>query len=225
MTGVVPSMTYDQARFCVERVNAHMQGAREELLRLYEAEGWRVLGYDSWRACAVTEFGQSQRHLYRQLEAAQIERRICPMGQIGTVPERQLRELAALPEEQQAAAYQRVVETAPEGRITTAHVAQTVEYFRPAPSPFRAAVAEAVERDGSYRENVLMEQYHAVAQRLLAAASTGRDLVRHVAPDEIAALLTEDDDKTFTYVADLLGWLQRAHEARRAGAQGIRRIK
>ncbi len=58
-----------------------------------------------------------------------------------------------------------------------AHVAETVEYLRPSPpSAFRAAVAEAVVEDGSYRENILMEQYYAIPQRLLAAAGVGREL-------------------------------------------------
>jgi len=187
--------------------------------RLYRAD------FGTFEDYCQERWGISRIHAHRLIGAAEVRDRLLPTGNTLPENERQARPLAQLPPEDQPAAWQRVVETAPEGRITAAHVAETVEYFRPAPSPFRAAVAEAVERDGSYRENVLMEQYHAVAQRLLAAASTGRDLVRHVAPDEIAAFLTEEDDKTFTYVADLLEWLQRAHEARRAGAQGIRRIK
>ncbi len=170
-------------------------------------------------------WGISRPRAYQFIQGAEIRGRLSTTVDILPDSERQARPLARLTVEEQPRAWERAVELADHGQPTAAQVTQAVEYFRPAPSPFRAAVAEAVERDGSYRENVLMEQYHAVAQRLLAAASTGRDLVRHVAPDEIAAFLTEEDDKTFTYVADLLGWLQRAHEARRARAQGIRRIK
>jgi hypothetical protein len=123
--------------------------------------------------------------------------------------------------------WQRAVETAPEGKITAQHVAQTVEYFRPPPAPpsqFAEAVSDALLADGTYRENILLEQYHAVMQRVLAAASAGRDLVRHVDFEEMAALLTEEDGKTFGYVGDLLEWLQRTHTARMMG-NGIRRVK
>lgn len=172
-----------------------------------------------------SRWNMTRQHANRLVASAEVLRNLEPIGSTLPASESQARPLAQLPPDQQAPAWRRVVETAPEGRITAAHVAQTVEYFRPAPpSPFRAAVAQAVEEDGSYRENVLMEQYHAVTQRLLAAASTGRDLARHVDPTEIAALLGPEDDKTFTYVAALLEWLQRVHHARQHGAP-IRSIK
>lgn len=124
-------LTYEEARYCVASVNAHMQGARAGLLRLYEAEGWRVLGYASWRECVVAEFGQSQATLYRQLQAAQIEAHLSHIEKSGTIPYQHLRHLAVLPDEHRAEVYQEAVSTAPPGGITAAHVAQTVEHFRP----------------------------------------------------------------------------------------------
>jgi hypothetical protein len=154
-----------EARTAADAIKRGMNNLRAQLLVFYEREGWRALGYESWRACVETEFGQSQRHLYRQLEAAQIEQRIIegedlthgskievveikeggeksPMGDsenpaeeeedspplptIGTIPERQLRPLAALPAEDQAAAFALAKETAPEGKLTAAHVEKTV---------------------------------------------------------------------------------------------------
>jgi len=187
--------------------------------RLYRAD------FGTFEDYCQERWGMTRQHANRLVASAATMRNLEPTGSIFPTTERQARPLAQRSPEEQPRVWARAVELAGNAQPTAAQVTQAAEYFRPAPSPFRAAVAQAVERDGSYRENVLMEQYHAVAQRLLAAASTGRDLVRHVAPDEIAAFLTEEDDKTFTYVADLLGWLQRAHEARRARAQGIRRIK
>ena len=90
-------MTAAEARRCVAAINHHLDGARVLLLDLYERWGWQALGYASWRACATAEFGRSQAHLYRQLEAARVEREISPGGEIGAIPERQLRPLAALP--------------------------------------------------------------------------------------------------------------------------------
>ena len=67
-------MSRDEARQCVVRIAHHLEEARALLLELYEREGWRALGYDSWRACVTAEFAESQATLYRQLTAARIER-------------------------------------------------------------------------------------------------------------------------------------------------------
>jgi modification methylase len=91
-----------EARACVVAINAHLNGARQLLLDLYEREGWRALGYASWRECVTVEFQQSQAHLYRQLEAAQLQRelaaQISPAGEIlPSLAERHLRDIAELP--------------------------------------------------------------------------------------------------------------------------------
>jgi hypothetical protein len=86
------------------------------------------LGYKSWRECVVKEFGQNERYLYRQLEAAQTEKNIWPMGQKAEIPERQLRPLVSLHNdpEAQKEAWAKAVETAPEGKVTAAHVQKIV---------------------------------------------------------------------------------------------------
>lgn len=100
----------------------------------------------------------------------------------------------------------------------------THDYPEPAPTPLFSAVADALMADGSYRDNVILEQYHATTQRLLGACSTGRDIMRHVAPDEMARLLTEEDGKSYRHVAELAEWFRQVHEARGA-ILNIRRIK
>src|SRR5205807_1142448 len=61
-------MTRDEARQCVERINHHLDEARALLLDLYEREGWRALGYASWRECVAGEFPKwRQSYLYYQL--------------------------------------------------------------------------------------------------------------------------------------------------------------
>lgn len=191
--------------------------------RLYRA------GYRTFEDYCRQRWGMSRFYAHRLTQAAEVRENLLPMGNTLPATERQARPLAALREtpEIQAQAWQRAVDTAPGGRVTAQHVTQTVEYFRPPPQPsqFATAVADALLADGSYRQNVLMEQYHAVMQRLLAAASAGRDLVRHVAPDEMADLLSEEDGKSFSFVADLLAWVQKAQELRQAGGSGIRRVK
>ena len=86
-----------EARACVTAINARLNGARQLLLELYEREGWRVLGYDSWRECVVAEFQQSKTHLYRQLEAARVEREISPIGEMPSLSDYHLGQIAQLP--------------------------------------------------------------------------------------------------------------------------------
>ena len=64
-----------------------------------------------------------------QFKAAQIEQNVtnCTTVQLGAIPERQLRPLAKLESEQQRTAWQKAVETAPEGKVTAAHVSKVVK--------------------------------------------------------------------------------------------------
>jgi len=120
-------MIYKEAREVVDKINANMNNVRYLVLDLYEREGWSALGYGSWRECVTAEFKNSQAYLYRQLEAAQAEKVISPIGE-NEIPESQLRPLTKLRDnpEQQREAWQKAVETAPDGKITAAHVSKVV---------------------------------------------------------------------------------------------------
>jgi hypothetical protein len=97
LTGVVVlTMSLPEAERCVERIKTHLIEARTDLIDLYEREGWRVLGYASWRDCVTVEFGKHQSYLYRLLNAGLIERELSPNGETGLIPEGQLRPLTAL---------------------------------------------------------------------------------------------------------------------------------
>lgn len=124
-------MIHKEARECVDRINSNMNNIRSLVLELYEREGWTALGYASWRECVVAEFNQNERYLYRQLEAAQTQKQICPNGQKTEIPESQLRPLTKLRDnpDQQKEAWQKAVETAPEGKVTAAHVQKVVNEF------------------------------------------------------------------------------------------------
>lgn len=93
IAGVV-MMSANEARSCVSRIRGHLENARRELLDLHDREGWKALGYESWRACAVAEFGKSSAQVYRLLSAAQIERELD--SPIGETPESHLRPLTEL---------------------------------------------------------------------------------------------------------------------------------
>lgn len=141
-------MTEEEARKRVVAINAGMNNIRMLLLDFHDREGWKALGYASWRECVTAEFGQSKTHLYRQLEAARIEERILqasvdageksfsPIGEksegpeeevpFPEIPESHLRPLAAVPPEDQPTVYRLAKETAPNGIMTAAHVGKTV---------------------------------------------------------------------------------------------------
>lgn len=93
-------MDSDTARHYVERIQEHLiradhhaNQARKLILDFKEREGWKVLGYKSWRQCVMEEFEKSSATVYRQLDAALVELELSPNGGIGTINERVLRPL------------------------------------------------------------------------------------------------------------------------------------
>lgn len=125
---LVQLMTAAEARRCAEQIRRGMADVRYLLLDFHEREGWRALGYQNWRECAMTEFGYGQSHVYELLEAARIERNLATVSAVAEkpIPERHLRPLAPLEPEAQREVWTKAVETAPEGKITAKHVEQTV---------------------------------------------------------------------------------------------------
>lgn len=137
---VVRPLAAEHARAIVAAIKERVHEIRELVLELHEREGWRSLGYSSWRECVTGEFEGSKTHLYRQLQAALIEREIIPfsendadpefspMGEKpGAIPERQLRPLAELPEGHRKEAWEEARATAPDGKVTAKHVQATVD--------------------------------------------------------------------------------------------------
>lgn len=120
-------MTAIEAREVAEQIRVHLDDARGLILDLYERKGWKALGYGSWRECVIGEFDQSKSHLYRQLDAAKIEREISPIGEKAKpIPEGQLRPLKELPEGTRAEAYREAVEKT-EGKPTAKAVQEVVD--------------------------------------------------------------------------------------------------
>lgn len=112
-------MTQQEARECVLKINFNLKNVRSLILDLYERMGWKALGYENWRECVTAEFKTGQSYIYYQLEAAQTERNISTIVE-NQIPEGQLRPLTKLKDdpEQQREAWQKAVETAPEGKVT-----------------------------------------------------------------------------------------------------------
>jgi hypothetical protein len=123
VTDAVVLLTKDQARKLVDRINLHFNDARTLLLELQEREGWKALGYESWRACAIAEFGQSQSRVYQLLDAARVERNISTVvEQPGQIPETVLRPIVSMEPEDQRASYQEAQKEAKGGRVTVTHI-------------------------------------------------------------------------------------------------------
>ncbi|MEM9246570.1 MAG: hypothetical protein AAGA67_12640 [Cyanobacteria bacterium P01_F01_bin.153] len=117
---VITPMTAEEAQAACDRINGHLALARAELLDLYRREGWRSLGYQSFRECAVAMFGTSCSYVYRILDAARIDDALgLP---IGTTPESHARELTKVP----LGKRKEVLEAAKEltdGKVTAAAIA------------------------------------------------------------------------------------------------------
>ncbi len=118
---VIQKMTEEEANACLRRIKNHLSDARNEILALYEREGWLTLGYTSWVECVQSEFKDySERHIYRLKEAAETERNISsgPLGQIA-IPERQLRPIAQENLQQEVAPMRMcgLFSTAPNGAV------------------------------------------------------------------------------------------------------------
>jgi phage N-6-adenine-methyltransferase len=133
-------MTEEEARACVVSIQTHLNSARAKVYELYSREGWRVLGYNSWGECVEKEFRTGIRHVQREFAAAQVEIELRPIGRasettLGSIPEYQLRPLTSveIPGEPELEAkliqklWQVAVNTAPEGKVTGAHVQSVVD--------------------------------------------------------------------------------------------------
>jgi len=125
-------MSAEAARECVEAIRQTYAKAgnelitlRQQLLSLYEGEGWRPLGYGSWRECVTSEFEQSQRRVYQLLTAAKIDRQLQLAGFVpGTKPatERQYRALAAAPEDARPGVWDEALQAAAPAKPTARQV-------------------------------------------------------------------------------------------------------
>ena len=82
-------------------------------------------------------------HVHRLIQGAGVVGNLSPIGDKLPTTESQARPLAALPPAQQTTAWQQVVETAPNGRITTAHVESVVAQIKASELPVQPAAPRA----------------------------------------------------------------------------------
>ena len=129
ITTIAVMMTEQEARQIINEIRLGIFDVGKKLLELKEREGWRALGYKTWRECAQMEFGYKQSRVYQLLEAAEIERNISTIVE-KPIPESHLRPLASLEPEQQREAWALAVQTAPDGKVTASHVERVVQEYK-----------------------------------------------------------------------------------------------
>lgn len=128
---IIAPMTKDEARELVIKIKAGISAVGEKLLELYEREGWKTLGYSSWRECVITEFDFEKSRVYELLNFAKVIRNLSAIAEKYPLPanEAQARPLSKLTPQLQCTVWPIVVETAPNGKITTNHVRRMADGY------------------------------------------------------------------------------------------------
>ncbi len=125
-----------EARLLVTEINDSIASVGDKLWELKDREGWKSLGYPSWRECCMAEFNFSQSRVYQLLTHAQVSHNITNFSTNVEKPtnEAQSRALSKLPADQQGKALQQARQETgrePTGKETEEAAAQ----FKPKPKP------------------------------------------------------------------------------------------
>lgn len=87
--------------------------------------------YGTFEEYCRDRWGMERRRTYQIMDAAKVVGNVNLGTQIAPANERQARPIASLPPEVQPVAWQRAIDTAPDGRVTAAHVQSVVDTFKP----------------------------------------------------------------------------------------------
>ncbi len=132
------STELDAHEIIIERGLRTFREVGAALMAIREGRLYRQF-FSTFEAYCEARWGMMRRHAYRLIDAANVVGNLSsgetsPAAPILPTSERQARPLTALDPEHQRDAWAVVVDTAPNGKITTAHVEQVVEkQFRPKP--------------------------------------------------------------------------------------------
>lgn len=128
---IAPPMTLEESRACVDEIKDGIVNVRRRLLEWDEREGWKALGYASFREGAQAEFGYRQSYVYELRASAEIERNLLEAGLSSAlespIPQRQLHPLMSLSPDLQREVWREAVNTAPNGKVTGPHVQAVVD--------------------------------------------------------------------------------------------------
>lgn len=114
----------------IERGLRDFAGVGRALLAIRDERLYREAGYETFEAYCQERWGIERRRAYQLMEAAAVAENVknfshFPQPRV----ESHVAALARLGPEQQAQAWQMAVETAPNGKVTAAHVKETVAAF------------------------------------------------------------------------------------------------
>lgn len=163
-TLVLRKMTLSEATEWKARLGSAANQLRVILFEGYERGAWEVLGYTDWTGCVKSlaeEYEISERHMWR-LHAANQTESLLTNWSVGEIPESILRPLTRLDPVDQPVIWQRAVETAPNGKVTAAHVQSVVDdYIAPKPH-----VAQNSGNNEWYTPAVIIEAARMVMGRI-----------------------------------------------------------
>jgi DNA adenine methylase len=140
---------HDELGFCEEKIVKGLRTFIEvgnALLSIRDKRLYRQ-GYGTFEEYCQERWSMSRAYTYRLIAAAETVNILSPIGDILPVAESQVRPLARLAPELRPVAWQRAVETAPEGKVTAAHVESVARSFVTSETP---AVKLEVGQEPSY---------------------------------------------------------------------------
>jgi len=133
---------------CEQRIKAGLQTFIEVGAALQEIRDSKLYRqtHDTFEDYCRERWGMSRIHAHRMIEAATVADNLLPIGNIPAT-ESQARPLTTLEPEAQREVWQRAVETAPNGKVTAAHVQATVdEYHNPEATAYYRVLGEHTEQ-------------------------------------------------------------------------------
>jgi hypothetical protein len=112
LSDTITARTVDEYRQLTQVARTALAEARMALIIIHQEEGWRLMGYNSFREYIAAEFPEySHQHLYRQVNAGLLESSVSPIGEslVGRHPESHMRaitETLSDPQDQHEAYWQ-----------------------------------------------------------------------------------------------------------------------
>lgn len=175
--------------------------------RLYRAD------FTTFEAYCAARWGFTDNYALRLMRGAEVVNNLTetlPIGRVLPANEAQVRPLITLPPDVQREAWQQAVETAPNGKITGAHVEQVAQQFKPInsrPAGVRPA-SEGAEPD--LDENGLP---------LDLQPTTIIDRVHMAERKRIAEQTETEDDEDIIGVGDTIQYLGQTYTVRASGSK------
>ena len=213
MSGLIQlEMTLDEAVETDRLIKRHINTTRYLLLDMRDRQGWKALGYESFKAYGEKELGYEERHIYRLVDAAEIGLQI-GTDQLDSQPtESQLRPLKSVPEAERKAIWDEATRKAEEEHAKL--TAQRVE----------DAVKEWKQRSQDWHSQFVGERDKLrQAEMELVAAQKRQAVVVEKIPADYEALKTKAaqlETELATNKAEQTRIIQSAIKAKLSGYQG-----